>query len=98
MLRDEHYFLYAPELREIKIKRLITKRQEEAIRLCHPDFGGLSTKAAAKEMGIKQRAVQQLLQSAKKVAPQLFEQNGKYRRPMTVRYQSFMDSAVVRKF
>ena len=52
-------------------KRLITKRQEEALKLCHHDFSGLTQEEAAKEMGITQSAVNDLLNRVKKVAPQL---------------------------
>lgn len=80
------------------MERLITEQEEQAIRLCHFNFGNLSTKAAAVIMGISQRRVQQLLQSAKKKAPQLWKKLGTYRRPKTVRYESFMDDKVIRTF
>ena len=47
-------------------KRLITKRQEQALRLCHQDFDGLSPKEAAKRMGINQPALNGLLARLKK--------------------------------
>ena len=53
-------------------KRLITKRQEEALRLCHQDFEGLPQDAAAARMGISQQAISKLLAACEKVAPQLF--------------------------
>lgn len=53
-------------------KRLITERQEEALRLCHHDFGGLTQEEAAKIMEISQSAINDLLNRVKKVAPQLF--------------------------
>lgn len=56
----------------MKQKRTITERQEEAIRLCHHDFEGLTEIDAAERMGISQSAVSQLLSQVKKVAPQLF--------------------------
>ena len=54
------------------MKRLLTKRQEQALRLCHHDFDGLTQKAAAKIMGIAQKNVHQLLERVKKVLPQYF--------------------------
>ena len=53
-------------------KRIITERQEEAIRLCHHDFGGLTKTKAAEKMGITHQAVTKLLAKVEKVAPQLF--------------------------
>lgn len=48
------------------MKRLITKRQEQALRLCHQDFNGLPPKEAAKRMGISQSALSGLLARLKK--------------------------------
>ena len=53
-------------------KRLITKRQEQALKLCHHDFEGLEQVEAAKRMGITQPAIVKLLAHIKKVALQLF--------------------------
>jgi DNA-directed RNA polymerase specialized sigma24 family protein len=53
-------------------QRAITERQEEALRLCHHEFEGLTETEAAMHMGISQSAVSQLLSQVKKVAPQLF--------------------------
>ena len=53
-------------------KRLITKRQEQALRLCHYDFEGLSQEKAAEQMGISQSAVNKLLAAVKKKLPQYF--------------------------
>jgi len=53
-------------------KRVITERQEEAFRLCHHDFEGLTMTQAAERMGITHQAVTKLLAKVKKVAPQLF--------------------------
>ena len=54
------------------MKRILTKQEETAIRLSHHDFVGLTTDKAAEIMGVSQRRVQQLLQSAEQKAPQLF--------------------------
>ncbi len=54
------------------IKRLITKKQEQALRLCHQDFDGLGQAEAAKQMGISQQAISKLLIVVKKVLPQYF--------------------------
>lgn len=51
---------------------MITKKMEQAYRLCHHDFEGLSTQDAAEQMGVSQRAVQRLLCRLEGVAPQLF--------------------------
>lgn len=50
----------------------ITKDEEIVYRLCSDQFKGLTTKEAAKQLGISQRRVQQLLQSVHAKAPQLF--------------------------
>jgi len=54
------------------IKRLITLRQEQALRLCHHDFEGLTQKEAAEKMNISQSALSGLLIRVKKVLPQYF--------------------------
>ena len=54
------------------MNRIITPKEEQVIRLCHHDFAGLTTEQAAQQMGISRRRVQQLLQSAKHKAPQMF--------------------------
>lgn len=53
-------------------KRLITKRQEQALRLCHSDFEGLEQAEAARQMDISQQAISQLLAHVKEVLPQYF--------------------------
>lgn len=53
-------------------KRLITHRQEKALRLCHQDFEGLSQAEAAKRMNITQSTLSNLLAKTKKVLPQYF--------------------------
>ena len=50
----------------------ITKRQEQAYRLCHHEFGGLSQTDAAKKMNISQPRVNELLAIVRQKAPQLF--------------------------
>ena len=55
-----------------KEKRKITERQEQALRLCHHDFSGLTQEEAAKEMGITQPTLNELLEHVKKVLPQFF--------------------------
>jgi len=50
----------------------ITKQEEKIYRLCHQDFGGMTTEEAAKKMDIGQRRAQQLLRSLKIKSPQLF--------------------------
>lgn len=53
-------------------KRLITKRQEQALRLCHQEFEGLDQTEAAKRMNISQTALGKLLIAVEKVMPQYF--------------------------
>jgi predicted DNA-binding protein YlxM (UPF0122 family) len=53
-------------------KRLITKKQEKALRLCHQDFQGLDQVEAAKQMGITQQAISKLLTAVEKILPQYF--------------------------
>ena len=54
------------------MKHILTKKEQQAYRLCHQDFAGLITKEAGKRMGVSQRRIQQLLQGVKQKAPQLF--------------------------
>lgn len=60
------------ERQVIMEKRLITEKQERALKLCHYDHGGLTREEAAKIMGIDQSVLSRLLRKVKKVAPQLF--------------------------
>lgn len=53
-------------------KRLLTLREEQAYRLVHQDFEGLSKAVAAKKMNIGIGQVRRLLASVRKKAPQLF--------------------------
>jgi predicted ArsR family transcriptional regulator len=52
-------------------KRLITRREEEIYRLCHPDFDGLPIDQAAKKLGISREIVLRHLNSVRRKAPQL---------------------------
>ncbi len=54
------------------MKRNLTPNEEQAIRLIHHDFGGVSIEDAAIYMDRTVRAVQRLLHSAEKKAPQMF--------------------------
>lgn len=53
-------------------KRIITPKQEQALRLCHQDFKGLTQSEAAEIMGISQQAISKLLTAVEKVMPYLF--------------------------
>jgi len=53
-------------------KRLITKKQEQALRLCHQDFEGLDQVEAAKQMSISHQAISKLLAAVKETLPQYF--------------------------
>ncbi len=55
-----------------KMSRILTVKEEQAIRLCHHSFVGAPTKEAAQIMGISQRRIQQILKNAKLKAPQMF--------------------------
>jgi len=52
--------------------RKITQKQEEALRLCHHDFAGLTQTEAAEKMGISQPTLSKLLAAAGKVLPEFF--------------------------
>ena len=54
------------------MKRLITEKQEQALRFCHQDFDGLDQAEAAKRMGISQQAISKLLAAVEKIMPQFF--------------------------
>ena len=54
------------------MERVITEREEQAIRLCHHDFDGMSVNAASIKMGTTVTDVKELLASAERKAPQLF--------------------------
>lgn len=53
-------------------ERLITVKQEAALRLVHHDFEGLTQAEAAEKMGISQPALSELLAAVKKVMPEWF--------------------------
>jgi len=53
-------------------KRLITERQEQALKLCHHDLEGLTQTEAAERMGIIRRVVNRLLEAVKKALPDYF--------------------------
>ena len=54
------------------MKRLITEKQEQALKLCHQDFEGLEQTLAAEQMGISQQAISRLLAAVEKILPQYF--------------------------
>jgi predicted DNA-binding protein (UPF0251 family) len=54
------------------MKRLITEKQEKALRLCHQDFEGLNQTEAAKRMNISQSALSDLLTKVREILPQYF--------------------------
>ena len=54
------------------MKRLITKRQEQILRLVHHDFKGFSQTGAANILGISQAAISDALMRIEKAMPQLF--------------------------
>lgn len=79
--------------------RIITKQEELAFRLTHKDFSGFTTKGAAKVMGLSVRRVNQLVASARKKCPQLFEEVSDNRELVKiVRYEGWMSDQVKEKF
>ncbi len=54
------------------MNRAITKRQEQVYRMRHHDFGGMSSEATAKALGVGMRVVRKHMLRLKHVAPQLF--------------------------
>jgi transposase len=52
--------------------RKISETEEQAYRLVHHEFGGLSKDAAAEFMGITVQALNRLLAAVQRIAPQLF--------------------------
>lgn len=54
------------------MKRLITKRQEQILRLCHHDHEGLTQDEAAKRLDVTRPVITRALAQIEKVAPQLF--------------------------
>lgn len=53
-------------------KRIITKRQEQILRLCHHDFEGLSQSEAAQRLGVSQSVISNTLKQIEKILPQYF--------------------------
>ncbi len=54
------------------MQHTLSDQEQEAIRLCHHDFVGLSRKHAADIMFISEQRLSNILRSAKKKAPQMF--------------------------
>lgn len=54
------------------MKRLITTKQEQILRLCHQDFDGLSQIEAAKRLGVSQSVISNALKRIEKVMPDFF--------------------------
>ena len=50
----------------------VTKLEEQAYRLCHHKFDGLTMSEAATRMGLRIHIVRRLLKSMERKAPQLF--------------------------
>lgn len=90
--------------------RLITEREEQAYRLCSPDFHGLSGENAATLMHCHINTIYRLLRRVARKCPQLFYAG--FIRPKTpkgyrnygvrgadfLRYESWMDSEIAMKF
>ena len=90
--------------------RLITEREEQAYRLCSPDFYGLTYENAALLMQCHLNTIYRLLKRLKAKAPQLFYDG--FIRPKTpkgyknygcgggdfLQYESWMDREVIHKF
>lgn len=54
------------------MKRNLTLKEEQVIRLCHHDHGGLSVEDAAIHMNVKPCYVCRYLRNAERKAPQMF--------------------------
>lgn len=91
--------------------RLITIREEQAYRLCSPDFYGLTYENAALFMHVHLNTIYRLLKRLKIKAPQLFYSG--FIRPRTphtgnpndygnhgkiLSYESWMDDKIIIKF
>lgn len=50
----------------------MTEKQKQALRLCHHEFNGFTTKKAAEKMGCSVQTINKLLREAKKIAPSMF--------------------------
>ena len=54
------------------MKRLITKYQEQILRLCHHDHNGLTQAQAAQWLGVSQSVISNALKHVEEVMPQFF--------------------------
>ena len=54
------------------MKRLITKRQEQILRLVHHDFDGLSQAEAAYQLNVSQSVISDTLKRIEEIMPQIF--------------------------
>lgn len=54
------------------MKRLITKQQEQILRLVHYDHGGLTQVEAAQRLGVSQSVISNALKHVEEVMPQFF--------------------------
>ncbi|KKN19135.1 hypothetical protein LCGC14_0948910 [marine sediment metagenome] len=54
------------------MKRAITKRQEQILRLVHHDFDGLSQTEAAVKLGVNQSVISDALKRVEKAFPHFF--------------------------
>jgi transposase len=80
------------------LDRWPTKKQLDAYRLTHPEFGGLTHDEASKLLGITRQAVQQLLDRMRESFPKAFSFE-RMAEPEHVSYDpSIHDEQIVRKF
>jgi len=54
------------------LKRLITKRQEQILRLCHHDHEGLTQVEAAQRLNVSQSTISNTLKRIEEVMPDFF--------------------------
>lgn len=54
------------------MKRLITKRQEQILRLVHHDFDGLTQAEAAQQLNVSQSTISNALKRIEEVIPDFF--------------------------
>ena len=76
-------------------KRNLSKLEEEVIRLCHHDFGGLSIKEAAKKTYRHLGTVKLVLKRVEKKCPQLFPILTPQHRAILLMYDKHMSRASI---
>ena len=96
------YFGFLPELpnmsglyRGAMEKRVITQFEEEVLRICHHDFGGLSIEEAAEKVECSPETIETALKQIEKIAPQLFPILTPQHRAILLMYDKHMSRASI---